>query len=171
MCMYLHDCTCLGFVCYINREPIEFSDPISPICLPEQHEEFEAGLKCYTTGWGDLMGRAACLCQFNNLHTSCIAHIALLSKLVAKRVFEFLNALFHHYKFRQSAYYIENTCEENFKTCLSAGGESPNTLQQVMVPIIGRDTCNKENWYGGELTENMLCAGYEEGGRDSCQVM
>ena len=38
------------------KSPIEFSDEVSPICLPMAGEEFEPGLKCYTTGWGDLEG-------------------------------------------------------------------------------------------------------------------
>ena len=53
---------------------------------------------------------------------------------------------------------------------LIAGGSNPEELQQVMVPIIGTDTCNLEDWYDNKITENMVCAGYEEGGRDSCQV-
>lgn len=46
----------------------------------------------------------------------------------------------------------------------------PETLQQVMVPLIDRDVCNSEEWYGGRIDNTMVCAGYEEGGRDSCQV-
>ena len=53
----------------------------------------------------------------------------------------------------------------------SAGGGSPDVLQQVMVPTINRNTCNEADWYDGEITENMVCAGYEEGGKDSCQVL
>lgn len=52
----------------------------------------------------------------------------------------------------------------------TAGGSSPDVLQQVMVPTINRDKCNEPGWYEGEVTEQMICAGYEEGGKDSCQV-
>ncbi|XP_039513569.1 uncharacterized protein LOC120468973 [Pimephales promelas] len=45
---------------------------------------------------------------------------------------------------------------------------SPNVLQEVKVPIIGNRQCNC--LYGvGNITENMICAGLLEGGKDSCQ--
>ncbi|XP_038051917.1 trypsin-like [Patiria miniata] len=42
-------------------------------------------------------------------------------------------------------------------------------LQQVVVPIISTAQCNKATWYGGDITDNMICAGYSQGGKDSCQ--
>ncbi|KAL0180384.1 hypothetical protein M9458_025826, partial [Cirrhinus mrigala] len=46
---------------------------------------------------------------------------------------------------------------------------SPNVLQEVDVPVIGNRQCNC--LYGvGEITDNMICAGLLEGGKDSCQV-
>lgn len=42
----------------------------------------------------------------------------------------------------------------------------PNELQQVSVPIVENQTC--ETVYPGYITDNMLCAGYAEGGKDSC---
>ena len=44
--------------------------------------------------------------------------------------------------------------------------EFPDELQQVNVPVIGNTTCSTV--YPGLITENMLCAGYAEGGKDSC---
>ena len=41
---------------------------------------------------------------------------------------------------------------------------------QVMVPLIGEEVCNQPGWYDGRVDETMICAGYAEGGRDSCQV-
>lgn len=49
-------------------------------------------------------------------------------------------------------------------------GSRPDKLQQVMVPMISNEKCNEPEWYGGGLDETMVCAGYEEGGRDACQV-
>ena len=53
---------------------------------------------------------------------------------------------------------------------LSAGGHAPDRLQQVMVPILNTSVCNAGSWYDGAVDDTMICAGYEEGGRDSCQV-
>lgn len=49
---------------------------------------------------------------------------------------------------------------------LTEGGASPDVLYQVSVPIVSNEVCNAAN---GGITENMLCAGLEEGGKDSCQ--
>jgi trypsin len=43
----------------------------------------------------------------------------------------------------------------------------PHRLQQVDVPVVSWDACHRV--YGNELTETMLCAGYNAGGKDSCQ--
>jgi len=42
-------------------------------------------------------------------------------------------------------------------------------LQEVYVPIIDTNVCNRASWYNGDITENMFCAGYSTGGQDSCQ--
>ena len=54
---------------------------------------------------------------------------------------------------------------------MAAGGSSPAELQQVMLPIIDREVCNQPSWYDGAIDDSMVCAGYAEGGRDTCQVM
>jgi len=52
-----------------------------------------------------------------------------------------------------------------------AGGRTPDELNQVMLPVIDRQVCNQTGWYGGDLDDSMICAGYAEGGRDTCQVI
>lgn len=44
----------------------------------------------------------------------------------------------------------------------------PTRLQCLDVPILDHQQC--ENAYPGMITRRMMCAGYLEGGRDSCNV-
>jgi len=45
-----------------------------------------------------------------------------------------------------------------------------NTLQYVRVPGVSRATCARRYASRGfEVTNNMVCAGYDEGGKDACQ--
>jgi len=49
------------------------------------------------------------------------------------------------------------------------GGATSTVLKYVGVPYILRTDCNSPAVYNGEITQNMICAGYLAGGRDSCQ--
>lgn len=44
----------------------------------------------------------------------------------------------------------------------------PELLQCLDAPILTQAQC--EASYPGQITENMICAGFLEGGKDSCQV-
>nr|XP_060639177.1 serine protease 27-like [Anolis sagrei ordinatus] len=37
--------------------PVEFSSHITPICVPDANVNFQPGLKCWVTGWGDVQER------------------------------------------------------------------------------------------------------------------
>ncbi|MBO9666953.1 MAG: serine protease [Bdellovibrio sp.] len=48
--------------------------------------------------------------------------------------------------------------------------EDPDKLMKVDVPLVSRIKCQSEYGpIGYDITDRMLCAGYEEGGKDSCQ--
>jgi secreted trypsin-like serine protease len=49
------------------------------------------------------------------------------------------------------------------------GGIRTRDLQEVSVPFVSRQRCNRKASYDGRITDNMLCAGKDEGGADSCQ--
>ncbi|XP_068218501.1 trypsin-1-like [Palaemon carinicauda] len=49
---------------------------------------------------------------------------------------------------------------------LSSGGDQPNVLYEVEVPTMPNDVCN--SLIGG-ITDRMICAGEDNGGKDSCQ--
>nr|XP_046254067.1 trypsin [Scatophagus argus] len=49
------------------------------------------------------------------------------------------------------------------------GGQIPSTLRTVKLPIISTERCNNSESFDGNITENMLCAGYHAGGKDACQ--
>jgi hypothetical protein len=42
-------------------------------------------------------------------------------------------------------------------------------VHDVTVPTISNAVCNSPNSYNGDITDAMLCAGFSDGGKDSCQ--
>lgn len=54
---------------------------------------------------------------------------------------------------------------------LYEGGPFPEQLHAVSVPIVSNERCNIfYNVIGWTITETMICAGYDEGGRDACNM-
>ena len=45
-----------------------------------------------------------------------------------------------------------------------------NVLREVKVPIITNAECKTKKYKPHEITENMMCAGYDAGKIDACQV-
>lgn len=43
-----------------------------------------------------------------------------------------------------------------------------NGLHEARVPLVDHSTCSRVKGYENQLTEHMICAGFEEGGVDSC---
>lgn len=49
-------------------------------------------------------------------------------------------------------------------------GSLPETLQWVNVPLVSNSECSTKYQGVNRITDSMLCAGYNEGGKDSCQA-
>lgn len=49
------------------------------------------------------------------------------------------------------------------------GGNTNQILHEVTVPIMSNKECRKSNYGAKRISDNMLCAGYPEGKKDSCQ--
>ena len=46
----------------------------------------------------------------------------------------------------------------------------PDLLNQVSLPIVSQEVCRQPDWYGDSVTDDMMCAGYAQGGKDTCNV-
>ncbi|KAK3543109.1 hypothetical protein QTP70_011233 [Hemibagrus guttatus] len=81
--------------------------------------------------------------------------------------------------------YIEPICLPNFgeefedgKICWISGwgatedgGEASVSLHSARVPLISTKACSQPEVYQGYISPGMICAGYLEGGTDSCQAI
>ncbi|XP_049631456.1 anionic trypsin isoform X1 [Suncus etruscus] len=76
---------------------------------------------------------------------------------------------------RVSAIALPSSCAPAGTQCLisgwgntlSSGVNNPELLQCLDAPLLSQAQC--EASYPGQITENMVCAGFLEGGKDSCQ--
>ncbi|KAK8748299.1 hypothetical protein OTU49_016060, partial [Cherax quadricarinatus] len=51
---------------------------------------------------------------------------------------------------------------------LEEGGDTPNILQKVTVPLVSDSEC-RDDYSVDDVSDSMICAGVAEGGKDSCQ--
>ena len=49
------------------------------------------------------------------------------------------------------------------------GGSLPDILQYVNVPLMTNADCKKTGYEASSIKPSMVCAGYKEGKKDSCQ--
>lgn len=66
---------------------------------------------------------------------------------------------------------VELQCHLNILMhCLSVlnCADHPKKLQAALIPILPRNECTDKNIYGPNLSKNVFCAGYLNGGVDSC---
>uniref|UniRef100_A0A8C0BP16 Peptidase S1 domain-containing protein n=1 Tax=Buteo japonicus TaxID=224669 RepID=A0A8C0BP16_9AVES len=81
----------------------------------------------------------------------------------------------------QCSYYIQLACVPDaslrvseLTTCYISGWGSTtarsDVLQEAKVHLIDVNLCNSTRWYRGAIHTHNLCAGYPQGGIDTCQV-
>ncbi|XP_026717689.1 acrosin-like [Athene cunicularia] len=52
---------------------------------------------------------------------------------------------------------------------MARGAEPTDVLQEAKVLLIDLNSCNSSRWYAGAVHPHNLCAGYPQGGIDTCQ--
>ncbi|KAB1273706.1 Kallikrein-5 [Camelus dromedarius] len=68
---------------------------------------------------------------------------------------------------------LERDCSANHTSChilgwgKTADGDFPNTIQCAYIHLVPHEECDRA--YPGQITQNMVCAGDEKHGKDSCQ--
>ncbi|KAM9247103.1 trypsin I-P1-like [Leptosomus discolor] len=70
---------------------------------------------------------------------------------------------------------LPTSCVATGTTCLISGWGNtlsngklyPDTLQCLKAPVLSSSECTKA--YPGQITKNMICVGFMEGGKDACQ--
>lgn len=48
--------------------------------------------------------------------------------------------------------------------------QTSRTLRSVVIPVWSKEQCDDAGYGKHRLTENMMCGGYHDGGKDACQV-
>ncbi|KAK3705671.1 hypothetical protein QZH41_009512, partial [Actinostola sp. cb2023] len=48
-------------------------------------------------------------------------------------------------------------------------GPVHSTLHEAAIPVVTPEECNKPESYSGVITEDLVCAGFQQGGRDTCE--
>uniref|UniRef100_A0ACB8EWG1 Uncharacterized protein n=1 Tax=Sphaerodactylus townsendi TaxID=933632 RepID=A0ACB8EWG1_9SAUR len=149
-------------------QPVRFTDYIIPICLPAANVHFPPGMKCWVTGWGDISeGR----------HT--VAYVASLKHRASEKDQVKPESACWEPHFETHMYPPPNALT-GLPTALcfpiAEDLPAPKKLQKLQVPIIDTQTCRRlysidtgDNMPPKSIQDDMMCAGYAEGMRDTCK--
>lgn len=84
---------------------------------------------------------------------------------------------YHKFSYKQSFLTLKAVREFSGSEGIVAGWgrtaekkQTSQLLQTVTVPVWSREECASAGYGSKRITENMICSGYAEGGKDACQV-
>ncbi|KAJ6651559.1 hypothetical protein lerEdw1_020894 [Lerista edwardsae] len=143
------------------NKPVKCNDYIQPACLPEKSANVPALTHCYIAGWGYTQEK--CESPRGKQHT--LHHLDICPAVTYLRC-------------KKPPFCRPNSCQmpgfpkaSNPHQKFVAETQAPSDiLKEAKVELIPTETCNSSNWYYGSIQANNLCAGFEGGGIDSCQV-
>ena len=134
------------------NEPVVWSDHVQPACLPNPDKETFSGILATVAGWGWTDEIKNGISFDIDVSVGCAPHSA------------------HCYSSRDAWNKIDDYTKVD---SVILGGKRAETLQKVDVPIMENKEC--QQWFvdaGKKLVvvDTCMCAGLENGGKDSCQV-
>lgn len=134
-------------------EPLPTFQPnVLPICLPDDDETY-VGRTAYVTGWGRLYDGSLIVFFICPFLTSCKKKKKIFGK-----------PFLHFYILRLLL---------KFSYHRSIEGPLPSILQEVAVPVINNTVCEamyRNAGYIEHIPHIFICAGWRNGGFDSCEV-
>ncbi|XP_078719067.1 trypsin-2-like [Lampetra fluviatilis] len=102
--------------------------------------------------------------KFNNVTNDNDVMLVKLSTNVA------LNANVQLVALQTSALPPGTLCNvSGWGTLQETSNKGSDVLRAVTVPIVSNALCNSTLYYRGLITVNMLCAGFDQGGKDACR--
>ena len=144
-------------------EPVSFTDHVRPACLADLSNETVHYTRCLISGWGNTeIGEFWLYLCSKVILIRCIVDslkqwIVKLNTIVTAELLYVPGTLLQ-------LRFIPN----NFICWIPLLVYSPDALQKAVVQLFENERCN--DLYGGEITDRMICAGYERGDIDTCQV-
>ena len=140
-----------------------FTPNIIPVCIPEDDEDL-VGRDAWVTGWGRLYeGRMV-------LQITRPAQVTERVECSGVEPLSWPTAAPH-----STSQCIPSSLLKlwSFLTQLFSDGPLPSKMQKVTLPIINNTECElmyEKAGFREHIPHIFICAGYREGGKDSCEV-